>query len=310
MYAKRCNRYIVLPGIGDVWRSPIAFFYIPVICACRYIRFCLVQLLRLLLRVAHHLETGGSKKRQLQRRGRRYSVSSQTEVDAVRSPAVSERRKRRGRVDETQRQQANVEGHGDMEDEESDDAEQEQEQDRVVQLPESLEATVFLLARLQAVMTRAWDPAEVYPVAAGRLPGADNDGRIAPAMVTPGGGVPTGATATVFGCASGSGSVTAEYGSSGNADNDEEDEDTDPLADSFVGSTRRTRKWAWIRCSHAPINPVLASGGGGKGGRGRGGSSAQPVVAPVAIDPDFCHKTLRPGKPGPEGCTLEQVMNC
>lgn len=215
-------------------------------------------------------------------------------------------------MDETQRQQANAEGQGDREDEAADDAEQEhdQDQERAVHLPESLEATVFLLARLQAVMTRAWDPAEVYPVAPGRVSGADNDGRIAAAMVTPGGGAPAGTTAAVFGRASGSGSVTGEYGSSGVPDNDDEDEDADPLADSFVGSTRRTRKWDWIRCCHAPINPVLASGGGGKGGGRRGGSSAQPVVAPVAIDPDFCHKTLRPGKPGPEGCTLEQVKRC
>ncbi|CAN0048567.1 unnamed protein product, partial [Choristocarpus tenellus] len=32
-------------------------------------------------------------------------------------------------------------------------------------------------------------------------------------------------------------------------------------------------------------------------------------VQPMGIDPDYCHHTLRPGCPGPGGCTLEQGPN-
>lgn len=155
-----------------------------------------------------------------------------------------------------------------------------------VYLPETLDAAVFLLSRLQSVMTRAWDPT---PTAAA----ADNDaGMIAAAL----GGRPSAIS-----------SVASEYGGSAVPGSSvDEGDDRGALADTFIGSTRRPRKWDWVRCCHSPINPVLAAGGG-RGGPGHGAGNAQPVVAPVAIDPGFCHRTLRPGRPGPEGCTLEQV---
>lgn len=160
-------------------------------------------------------------------------------------------------------------------------------------LRETLQATVFLLSRLQTVMTRAWDPAELSLAAiAAAAPStrSDNDG-----------GANT--TASVLGRASGS--LVGENRSTGDiADNNDED-DGDALADTFMGSTRRARKWDWVRCCHEPVNPTLAMAG--RGTPAGGGSTAQPVVAPVAIDPAFCHRTLRPGKPGPGGCTLEQV---
>lgn len=159
---------------------------------------------------------------------------------------------------------------------------------------ETLEATVFLLCRLQAVMTRAWDRAELSPAAvaaAATSTGSDNDG---------------GANTSSSVLSRASGSLVGENGSTGGiADNDDED-DGDALADTFVGSTRRARKWDWVRCCHEPVNPALAIAG--RGTPAGGGSTAQPVVAPVAIDAAFCHRTLRPGKPGPEGCTLEQVQ--
>lgn len=173
-------------------------------------------------------------------------------------------------------------------------------------LPETLEATLSLLSRLQAVMTRAWDPAEfsLAATAAATASAAEANSSATAAAA---------ATAAAVGRASGS--IASAWGVSGTppvseeeeeADDDEDDDDKDAAADTFVGSTRRARKWDWVRCSHAPVNPALAAGGG-RGGGAFGGGNAQPVVVPVAIDPGFCHRTLRPGMPGPEGCTLEQV---
>lgn len=236
-----------------------------------------VQLLRLLLRITHHLGDDGNTSRPQQRRPRRASISWQARTDeggVSRRPQATRPPPVRG-----------------PDDQEEEDDDEESSAGRGVYLPETLEAAVFLLSRLQSVMTRAWDPTEVSPAAAAAA--AENDG---------------GGAAAALGRPSAISSVASEYGGSVVPGSSEEDgEEKDVLADTFIGSTRRLRKWDWVRCSHAPINPVVAAGGGrGSGGSG-GGGGVQPVVAPVAIDPTFCHRTLRPGKPGPEGCTLEQV---
>lgn len=239
------------------------------------------QLLRLLLRVTHHLGESSDADRP-QRRPRRASISWQArgeESGARRLSSARPPQPARAQDDE------GVEEGGD-------DA-----VDRGVYLPETLQTAVFLLSRLQSVMTRAWDPSELSPAAAAAAAAAaaENDAGMASAL----------------GKASAISSVASEYGGSavpGSSGSDEcgGGDDGDAVADTFVGSTRRPRKWDWVRCCHAPINPVLSMGGG-RGGVGGGSAGAQPVVAPVAIDPGFCHRTLRPGRPGPEGCTLEQV---
>lgn len=243
------------------------------------------QLLRLLLRVTHHLGESGDADRP-QRRPRRASISWQARGEesggGTRRPSSARPPPARGAQDDDGAEEGGV------------------DVDRGVYLPETLQAAVFLLSRLQSVMTRAWDPSEVSPAAAAAAAAAaatENDAGMAAALAA-------------LGMPSAISSVASEYGSNavpgsgGGSDDCGDDEDT--LADTFVGSTRRPRKWDWVRCCHAPINPVLSMGGR-RGSAGGGGASAQPVVAPVAIDPGFCHRTLRPGRPGPEGCTLEQV---
>lgn len=251
----------------------------------------------MLLRVTHHLGESGDAD-QPQRRPRRASISWQARgeesgtrrLSSARPPPPS------SATGAVQDQEAVVqEGGGGGDD----------DVDRGVYLPETLQAAVFLLSRLQSVMTRAWEPSEVSPAAAAAAATAENDaGAMAAALAL---------AAAAGGKPSGISSVASEYGGSavpgGSGSSTEDCDDGDALADTFVGSTRRPRKWDWVRCCHAPINPVLSLGGGGRGGRGGSGSAggAQPVPAPVAIDAGFCHRTLRPGRPGPEGCTLEQV---
>lgn len=176
-------------------------------------------------------------------------------------------------------------------------------------LPETLQATALLLSRLQVVMTRVWDPSEASPVtgtSAGSNSAITSATAAAPTgssnspwlLAKQGGGL--SAVATTYASVCGGGNVTSS-GISAPVQGED-----DPLADTFMGSTRRARKWDWSRCCHFPVNPALAMGVAAGGGK-EGGSS-QPAMAPVAIDPAFCHQTLRPGKPGPEGCTLEQVQ--
>lgn len=174
-------------------------------------------------------------------------------------------------------------------------------------LPETIEATVSLLSRLQSVTTRAQDASAASPAASAATAAwasaaawaVENDAR---------GGVGVGSSTQGD---DGKGSDCDDPGD-GDGDND----DGDDLANTFVGSTGRARKWDWVRCCHAPVIPSMAaaaaaagaSGSKGKGdGRGGAGSGGQPPIAPVAIDTGFCHRTLRPGRSGPEGCSLEQV---
>lgn len=171
--------------------------------------------------------------------------------------------------------------------------------------PETLESTVFLLSRLQAVMTRAWDLAEVSPAAA-IASAATTATAAAVAVEHDCGGGGTASGGALGSTKATSGSVAGEYGSSCTPEDNEDEDDGDALADAFVGSTTMARKWDWVRCCHLPVNPALGASSGRVGGEGVGGG-AQPAIAPVAIDSTFCHRTLRPGRPGPGGCTLEQV---
>lgn len=202
----------------------------------------------------------------------------------------------------------------------------------VAYLPETLHSTGLLLSRLQAVMTRAWDPSEIYSgVAAAATSSSTSAPAFASGVMNPNplavvrhpatGSLSVGAAAVANAAGTmASSSSPSSFsvfgrpshvgrGSGGGAVAGSED---DPLADTFMGSTRRARKWDWVRCHHSPVNPALAAAAAAAAARRAGGGDggkAQPAMAPVAIDPAFCHRTLRPGKPGAEGCMLEQVGN-
>lgn len=183
-------------------------------------------------------------------------------------------------------------------------------------LPETLQSTSLLLARLQTAMTRAWDPSEPCPVG-GNSGGSDTSDVAAATAAAAGASSSTwglakskgehlAAVAQAYANAIGLPPVGSGTGNGGMLATTPSQDNS--LVDTFMGSTRRARKWDWVRCCHFPVNPVLAAGSGAT--NGVEGASPQPAMAPVGIDPSFCHRTLRPGKPGPEGCTLEQVRLC
>lgn len=182
-------------------------------------------------------------------------------------------------------------------------------------LPETLQSTSLLLARLQTAMTRAWDPSEPCPLGA-NSGGSDASDAAAATAAAAGSssaawnlakskGEHLAAVAQAYANAMGLPPVGNGTGNGVMSVNTSSQDES--LVDTFMGSTRRARKWDWVRCCHYAVNPVLAAGSGAT--NGVEGASPQPAMAPVGIDPSFCHRTLRPGKPGPEGCNLEQVRS-
>ena len=93
--------------------------------------------------------------------------------------------------------------------------------ERWKRLPETLEATLSLLSRLQAVMTRAWDPAEFSP--------ASNAAATTSAATaeTNSGAAAAVAAATAAATGRASGSIASAWGVSGTPPVSEEEEEAD-----------------------------------------------------------------------------------